>query len=358
LRYNRMLDFKLTHPHPETQPGAKMSLEERSCDLIILGGGPAGLTAALYASRARIGTLILAGSLPGGQPANTDIVENYPGFPEGIVGAELAQRFQTQAERFGAKIILDEVTEVDFSSRPFIVRTYGATYRAPAAIVATGAVPRLLGVPGEDKFFGRGVSVCATCDGFFYRDRRVVVVGGGDSAVAEGIFLTRFAREVIILHRRDELRATKIYQEQAFANPKIRFVWDTVVEEVLGDQTVTGVRVRNRKTGETSLIETDGVFVYIGMDPKTEMFAGQLELDEWGYVVSNHRQETNVPGVFVAGDVQDPLYRQIVVAAGTGAIAAMEAAKFLGEYPQATLEKTLSTDATCDRVYQGGILRR
>jgi thioredoxin reductase (NADPH) len=339
-----MLDFKLTQPQPETEPGAEATTEDQPCDLIILGGGPAGLTAALYASRARIKTLILAGSLPGGQPANTDIVENYPGFPEGIVGAELAQRFQSQAERFGARTILDTVTEVDFSVRPFTVRTYGATYHAPTVIVATGAVPRLLGVPGEDKFFGRGVSVCATCDGFFYRDKRVVVVGGGDSAVSEAIFLTRFAREVIIVHRRDELRATKIYQEQALANAKIRFVWDTVVEEVIGDQTVTGVRVRNRKTDETSTIETDGVFVYIGMDPKTELFTGQIDIDEWGYIISNHRQETNIPGVFVAGDVQDPLYRQVVVAAGTGAIAAMEVEKFLGEYPQATTGKAMPTD--------------
>ena len=231
---------------------------------------------------------------------------------------------------------------------PFTLRTYGATYRARTVIVATGANPRRLGVPGEDKFYGRGVSACATCDGFFYRDNKVVVIGGGDSAVAEGVFLTRFAREVIIVHRRDELRATKIYQEQAFANPKVRFIWDTVVEEILGDQTVTGVRVRNVKTGDISVIEADGVFVYIGMEPKTELFAGKLELDEWGYIVSNHRQQTNIPGVFVAGDVQDPLYRQIVVAAGTGAIAAMEAEKFLGEYPHSKVEKAVALDGTCD----------
>jgi thioredoxin reductase (NADPH) len=213
-------------------------------------------------------------------------------------------------------------------------------------IVATGASPRRLGVPGEDKFYGRGVSFCATCDGFFYRDKEIVVIGGGDSAIAEGIFLTRFAREVRIVHRRDELRATKIFQEQAFANPKISFVWDTVVDEVLGDQTVTGVRAHNVKTGETFTIDADGVFIYVGMDPQTEVFEGQLELDEWGYIVSTHRQQTNVPGVFVAGDVQDPLYRQIVVAAGTGAIAAMEAEKFLGEYPQSEIDKavTLSSD--------------
>ena len=341
-----MLDFKLTQPQPEAQPGAGAKQEIQLCELIIIGGGPAGLTAALYASRARIHTLVVAGSLPGGQPANTDIVENYPGFPEGIVGADLAQQFQSQAERFGSRIVLDNVIEVDFSGRPFTVRTYGATYRAQAVIVATGAVPRSLGIPGEDKFFGRGVSVCATCDGFFYQNKRVVVVGGGDSAVAEGVFLTRFADEVIIVHRRDELRATKIYQEQAFANPKIHFVWDTVAEEIVGDKTVTGVQVHNRKTGETSIIETDGVFVYVGMDPKTELFTGQLDLDEWGYIVANRRQETNIPGVFVAGDVQDPLYRQVVVAAGTGAIAAMEAEKFLGEYPQVATDKALPIAST------------
>lgn len=332
-----MFDFKLTQP--ETQSPAETEQEDQIYDLIILGGGPAGLTAALYAGRARVKTLVLAGSLPGGQPMNTDIVENYPGFPDGIDGPELGQHFVNQAKRFDAEIVLDLVTEVDFSSRPFTIRTHGKTYQAQAVIVATGAVPRRLGVPGEDKFFGRGVSACATCDGFFYRDKRVVVVGGGDSAVAEGIFLTRFASEVIIVHRRDELRATKIYQEQALSNPKIRVVWDTVVEEVLGEQTVNGVRVRNVKTDETSVIETDGVFIYVGMVPTTELFAGQLEMDDWGYIVSDHRQQTNIPGVFVAGDVQDPLYRQVVVAAGTGAIAAMEVEKFLGEYPESQVDK-------------------
>ena len=200
-------------------------------------------------------------------------------------------------------------------------------------IVATGAVPRRLGVPGEDRFFGRGVSACATCDGFFYQGKRVLVVGGGDSAIAEGIYLTKFAQEVLVVHRRDQLRATQIYQEQALANPKMRFLWDSVVEEILGEQSVKGARVRNVKTGETSIIETDGVFVYVGMEPQTEMFAGQLELDEAGYIVADRRQRTSVPGVFVAGDVQDPEYRQLVVAAGTGAIAAMEVERFLGRYP-------------------------
>jgi thioredoxin reductase (NADPH) len=212
---------------------------------------------------------------------------------------------------------------------------------AETVILATGAVPRRLGVPGEEKFFGRGVSACATCDGFFYRGKRVAVIGGGDSAVNEAIVLTKFADEVILIHRRDELRATQIYQDRAFDNPKIDIEWDTVVEEVLGEKSVTGVRVRNVKTGETQVIDLDGVFVYVGMDPKTDVFADQIELDEWGYVVTDDRMQTNVPGVFAAGDVQDHLYRQIVVATGTGAIAAMEAEKFLGEYPRPEIEREM-----------------
>jgi len=229
---------------------------------------------------------------------------------------------------------MDNVTEVDFSARPFTIHTSGAAYQAGAVIVATGAVPRRLGAPGEEKFFGRGVSVCATCDGFFYRDKKVVVIGGGDSAITEAIFLTRFASEVIVIHRRDELRATKINREHALANPKIHFVWDSVVEEILGEQTVNGARVRNVKTGEISVIETDGVFLYVGMQPMTKLFAGQLELNEQDYIISDQRQRTSVPGVFAAGDAQDPLYRQVVIAAGSGAIAAMEAERFLEQHSQ------------------------
>lgn len=331
-----MLEFTLSQPQPEA--GSK---EQEVYDLIVLGGGPAGLTAAVYAGRARIHTLVLAGSLPGGQPANTDMVENFPGFPEGIDGPELARRFLAQAERFGVRIAQESITGVDFTVRPFLVHTYSASYQARSAIVALGAVSRRLGVPGEEKFFGRGVSTCATCDGFFYRDKSVVVVGGGDSAIIEGLFLTRFARQVMVVHRRDRLRATQIHQERAFANPKMRFIWNTVVEEILGDQTVTGVRVRNLETDERSVIEADGVFVYIGMEPQTALLADQLALDEQGYIITDRRQRTNIPGVFAAGDVQDPLYRQLVVAAGTGAIAAMEAEKFLEMYPQ--------SDADCPR---------
>lgn len=297
-------------------------------DLIVIGGGPAGLTAAIYAGRAALKTLVLTGPLAGGQIANTERVENYPGFPDGINGADLAWRLQEQAGRFGAQMIPEAATAVDFSVAPFVV-TARETYRGRAVIIATGAFPRRLGVPGEKEFFGRGVSTCATCDAFFYKDRRVVVVGGGDSAVEEGLFLTRFAREVIVVHRRDQLRAAKIAQERAFANPKMHFVWDTVVEEILGEQTVTGVRVRNIKTGEPAQIAADGVFIYIGLVPMTRIFAGQVALDENGYIVTDRRQRTSVPGVFAAGDVQNPDFRQVVVAAGSGAMAAMEAERFL-----------------------------
>ncbi|HUX75944.1 MAG TPA: thioredoxin-disulfide reductase [Anaerolineae bacterium] len=326
-----MLDFKLTQPQQEVQPRPVAEQSDQVYDLIIIGGAPAGLTAAIYAGRAALKSLLLTGPFPGGQVTTTDMVENFPGFPDGINGAELAQRIQRQAERFGTQIVMDTVTKADFSTPPFTVRTDSQTYRGRTVIIATGAVPRRLGVPGEAEFFGRGVSTCATCDGFFYKDKRAVVVGGGDSAIDEGLFLTKFAREVIVVHRRDQLRATKIYQERAFANPKMRFVWDSVVEEVLGEKTVTGVRVRNVKTGETSVIEADGMFVYIGMVPGTKLFAGQVEMDEWGYIVTDRRQRTSVPGVFAAGDVQSPDFRQIVVAAGSGAMAAIEAERLLAE---------------------------
>ena len=332
-----MLDFKLTQHQQEEQPREMVEQkEDQIYDLIVVGGAPAGLTAAIYAGRAVLKTLVLVGPLAGGQVATTALVENFPGFPEGIAGAELAQRMQSQAERFGTQIVMESANEVDFSTSPFTVRTRSETYRGRTVIIATGATPRRLGVPGEAEFFGRGVSTCATCDGFFYTGKRVVVVGGGDSAIDEGLFLTKFAREVVVVHRRDQLRATRVYQERAFANPKIHFVWDSVVEEVLGEQTVTGVRVRNVKTGETSVIEVDGMFVYVGMRPGTKLFAGQVELDEQGYIVTDQRQHTSVPGVFAAGDVQNPDFRQIVVAAASGAVAAIEADRFLAEQAHTT----------------------
>jgi thioredoxin reductase (NADPH) len=325
-----VLDFKVTTPEQKIQqPEAAKRGPGRTYDLIIVGAGPAGFSAAIYATRAGLDTKMLTGPSPGGQLASTSHIDNFPGFPQGIEGAELAQRFRRQAERFGAGVTQDAVTEVDFSKWPLLVRAGRQADEGRTVIIATGAAPRRLGVPGEEAFFGRGVSTCATCDGFFYRDKQVVVVGGGDSAIDEGLFLTKFAREVVVVHRRHELRATSIYQERAFANPKMTFVWDSVVEEIEGDQTVSGVRIRNVKTGETSVIAADGVFVYIGMIPQTELLDSQVALDENGYVVTDDRQRTDVPGVFAAGDVQNPRFRQVVVAAGEGAKAAMEAECFL-----------------------------
>jgi thioredoxin reductase (NADPH) len=326
-----MLDFKLTQHQQEAQPGVDTEQEDQVYDLLIFGGGPAGLTAAIYAGRAALKTLVLVGSLPGGQVANTERVENFPGFPDGIAGPELAQRVHEQAQKFGATVLQEGVRGVDFSVYPLEARTSSSVYRARAGIIATGTFPRRLKAPGESEFYGRGVSTCATCDGFFYKDRRVVVVGGGDSAVEEGLFLTKFAREVIVVHRRDELRASQILQHRAFANPKMHFVWDSVVEEILGDQSVKGVYIRNVKTGETSTIDTDGVFIYVGLIPATKVFEGQVELDANGYVVTGRGQRTSVPGVFAAGDVQNPDFRQAVVAAGSGAVAAMAADRFLAE---------------------------
>jgi len=324
------MTFSLRLPVEETEaasPAAEREVEE----LLIIGGGVAGFTAGLYAGRAALAPLVLVGPAPGGQTATTDMMENYPGFPEGIAGAALAQNVQQQAERFGARTVMDEVTEVNFSERPFRIKTWDREYKAKAVIVATGASPKHLGVPGEEKFIGRGVSFCATCDGFFYRDKEVVVVGGGDAALDEGLFLTRFAKRVTIVHRRDQLRAEKVIQERAFANERIHFAWDSVVTEILGENTVEGVRLRNGKTEEESVLRTDGVFMYVGLVPNTKLFRGQLELDKAGYIVTDKRQRTNVPGVYAAGDVQAPLFRQSVIAAGTGAVAAMDAERFLAE---------------------------
>ncbi len=311
------------------QQGASPESTER--ELIIIGGGPAGFTAGLYAGRAQLEPLVMVGQAFGGQAAMTCEMDNFPGFPDGISGMALAERMANHAARFGAEIAYEEATVVDLKTDPFLVKTYGATYGAKALIICTGTRPRRLGVPGEDEFIGRGISFCATCDGFFYQDKTVVVVGGGDSALDEGIYLTRFAKEVIIVHRRDQLRAAPVLQQRAMANDKIRFVWNTVVDEVLGDNTVTGVRVHNVLTGEQSVIEADGVFVYVGLTPNTQIVAGQLDLTSEGYIITDKRQRTNVPGVFAAGDVQDPYYRQAVVAAGTGAAAAIEAARWLDE---------------------------
>jgi thioredoxin reductase (NADPH) len=300
-------------------------------DLIIVGGGPAGFTAGLYAGRAQLKPLVMVGQAFGGQAATTSEMENYPGFPDGIGGMALVEQMANHAIRFGAEIAYEEVTAADLTTHPFVVKTYSATYRAKALIICTGTKPRHLGVPGEARFIGRGVSFCATCDGYFYKDKTVIVVGGGDSAMDEGLYLTRFAKEVIIVHRRDKLRAGAILQQRAMANDKIRFVWNTVIDEVLGANTVTGARVHNVVTGEESIINADGIFVYIGLTPNTQLFEGQLDLTPEGYIITDKRQRTNVPGVFAAGDVQDPYFRQVVVAAGSGAAAAIEATRWLAE---------------------------
>jgi len=308
--------------------------KEQTYDVVIIGGGPAGLTAGIYAGRSGLKTVIVEKGLPGGQIAQTDEVENYPGFPEGISGAELANRMAEQAKKFGAEVVMDEVTGLELQEDGFLVKGFEKNYKAKSVIIATGANPKKLGVPGEDKFYGRGVSTCATCDGFFYRDKEVVVVGGGDAAVEEGIYLTKFARKVTIIHRRDELRANKVAQKRAFANPKIEFLFSHIVTEILGDDHVTGVRVKNLKTGEEYVYPTDGVFVFIGSVPNTEFLKGVVELRPDGYVAVRDEIYTSVPGIFAAGDVADPIYKQLATSVGAGTRAAMTAEKWLAEHEE------------------------
>jgi thioredoxin reductase (NADPH) len=300
-------------------------------DVIIIGGGPAGLTAAIYTGRANLDTVILEKGLPGGQIAQTEEVENYPGFPEPIPGAELAARMAQQAERFGAKIEMDEVEQIAHDNGVFTVKAYGGTYTSKAVILATGANPKRLGIPGEDSFWGKGVSTCATCDGFFYRGKHVVVIGGGDAAVEEGLFLTKFAASVTVVHRRDTLRASKVAQVRAFANTKMKFIWDTAPLEVLGDEAsgVTGVRLKNLKTGEETVHATEGVFVYIGHIPNTGFVKDLVTLREDGYVDVKDEIYTNIPGLFAAGDVSDYVYRQLATSVGAGTRAAMSAERML-----------------------------
>jgi thioredoxin reductase (NADPH) len=300
-------------------------------DVIILGSGPAGLTAGVYAARAHLAPLIVDGHEPGGQLTLTTMVENFPGFPEGLLGPDLIRAMRQQAERFGAEFRQGAVAAADLSRRPFRITINGTVEECRALIIATGASAKMLGLPSERQLVGHGVSTCATCDGFFFQDQEVMVVGGGDSALEEALFLTKFAKRVTLIHRRDKLRASKIMQEKAFANPKIAFLWDSAPEEILDvmQQKVTAVRVRHLKTGAVTERAVDGIFVAIGHTPNTAVFQGLLEMDAVGYLKTHDGTKTSVPGVFAAGDVQDHVYRQAITAAGSGCMAAIDAERFL-----------------------------
>ncbi|MGW8143259.1 MAG: thioredoxin-disulfide reductase [Anaerolineales bacterium] len=302
--------------------------------VLIIGSGPAGLSAALYAARADLDPVVLTGMELGGQVSLTYAVENYPGFPEGIGGMEMVDLFQKQAQRFGARIEFDLASEVDFSGRPFTVKTQnGKIYMAESVIISTGASAVHLNVPGEDELTGRGVSYCATCDGWFFKEKDVIVVGGGDSAVEESLFLTRYADKVTIVHRRDELRAGAILTERAKANPKIDISWNTIVKEISGNGAVRTVRLQDTQTGEEKEREVDGVFIFIGHSPNTSLFTDQLEMDKNGYLIVDNLMRTSIPGVFAAGEVADPHFRQVVTSAGMGAAAAIQANRFMEENP-------------------------
>jgi thioredoxin reductase (NADPH) len=297
--------------------------------VVIIGSGPAGLSAAIYTGRAKLNPLVIEGTL-GGQITLSPSVENYPGFPEGINGSDLVTNMKRQAERFGARFISENATDVDVSARPFRIKTETRTIEAETIIAATGARTVWLGLPNEQRLIGRGVSSCATCDAFFFMDKAVMVVGGGDTALEDAIFLTRFAKSVTVIHRRSELRASKIMQDRAFANPKIKFIWDTTVEDVLGAEIVEGIKLKNVKTGHTTEMKCDGVFIAIGYKPATDIFKGRVETGEGGYALTQGKSTmSNVEGIFIAGDVSDPRYRQAITAASEGCKAAMDVAKYL-----------------------------
>jgi thioredoxin reductase (NADPH) len=298
-------------------------------DVIIIGSGPAGYTAAIYAARANLSVLMLQGYQVGGQLMLTSDVENYPGFEEGILGPPMMEKFEAQARRFGTELIPEDVISVDFHDRPFIVTTDSGEYHARAIIISTGASAKWLGLPSEQRLQGRGVSACATCDGFFFKKKDVAVIGGGDTAMEEATFLTRYANHVTVIHRRNSLRASKIMQDRAFKNPKISFIWDTEITEVLGENEVSGLRLRNVKTDEESILPIQGFFLAIGHKPNTDLFKGILDMDNVGYIVPVEHTMTNIPGVFAAGDVTDHRYRQAVTAAGDGCRAAIDAERWL-----------------------------
>jgi thioredoxin reductase (NADPH) len=302
--------------------------ESQHVRVLILGAGPAGLSAALYAARADLQPLVLTGLQLGGQVSLTNTIENYPGFPEGVGGTELGELFQKQAERFGARVELDSAQSVDLSACPFKVTTDNGEYDADTLIISTGANPNLLNIPGEAGLTGRGVSYCATCDGWFFKDKKVVVVGGGDSALEEGLFLTRFANSVTIIHRRESLRAGAILQKRALDNPKVKFIWNTVVSEAVGAEKLTAVKLKNVRSGEESVFPTDGLFIFIGHTPNTQLFVGQLDMEN-GYIKVDNRMHTSIPGVYAAGESADSHFKQVLTSAGMGAAAAIEATRFL-----------------------------
>lgn len=306
-----------------------MSNQKKEYDVVIVGGGPAGLSAGIYTSRARLSSLLMERGAVGGQIINAEMVENYPGFPEGISGLDLTQFMHQQATKFGLETVIDQVTGIELSGERKVVKTSDKSFSARAAIIAGGSERQKLGVPGEAEFTGRGVSYCATCDGAFFKEKTVAVVGGGNAAITEALELTKFASKITVIHRRRELRATQILQERAFAEPKIEFLWDTVAEEIVGENLVNGIRVRNVKTGQDSVLEASGVFVSVGFKPNTDYLKDILTLDATGAIVTNDRMETSVPGILAAGDIRSNSIRQVISAAGDGATAAVSAERYI-----------------------------
>jgi thioredoxin reductase (NADPH) len=321
--------FVLFWNYHEDREAQMEGVKREIYEVIIIGGGPGGLTAGLYTSRARLSTLLIESALFGGQMTTTELIENYPGFPQGVTGDELSRLMEGQAKRFGMETVTEEVVRVSLEGDMKVVQTYESTYRCEALIISTGTEYRKLGVPGEKEFAGKGVSYCAICDGAFFRDSQIVVVGGGDSALTEALFLTKFAKELTIIHRRDALRGTKIYQERALANPKIKFLWNSIVQEIKGDSMVRSIIVKNVKTGEIKEFETEGAFLFVGLVPRTQFLKGIVQMDEGGYVLTNEHCETSAKGIFAVGDCRKKLLRQIATAVGDGATAAFAAEKFL-----------------------------